>query len=168
MRFLYPDPVRLEEAGVMRLRDHLVDFIAESWEIPETNSSDEASLRARLLYDIVLWRTRPVFRLRLNNPTDGKVTVGELVLLVDAFLPMADTGVSGPVQELAAVHVILNGNKIDRIVKPLNVAIAHKDAADIRVVFESTAKGVYQVRILLKDGDRILWETNPFNLFFTS
>jgi hypothetical protein len=167
MRFLYPEPIRRREASVTEARDQLVKFMAGFWKAPETDPADEASLRVRLLYDIILWRTKPVLRLRLNNPTDSKVTLGKLVVRVDAFVPMADTGVSGPVQELAQVHVELRGTKIAWIAKPLNVAIAHRDAADIFVDFESKSKGAYQLTLQLGDGDQVIWASAPLNLFFT-
>lgn len=167
-RVLYPNPSKLNDPTTITRRDELIKSLEKFWKLPgsqEEDVSDEV-YTAQIIYNLLLWYKDPVFRLRITNKDSAKIALDKIEIVVEDFKAFADTGVSGPIQQLIKVNIKLNADKSKQITSPLNVGIASGDVGDVTVKFESTQKGVYQLKIKLFSNGNVIWEGKSFNLFF--
>ena len=169
-RVLYPDPVELhDKKNHLTNRDELIASLREHWVLPEEalqrSSSSDAELR--LFYDLLLWRTSPVLSIRVTNAGRVKQPFDAVELICEQYEPLKDTMVSGPIDVIANVKFVLDGNNTPKQSQRINAAVAPGDVADILVRVESTRKAAYRVRLILRNAETAVWESSRINLFFT-
>jgi hypothetical protein len=168
-RILYPKYAELEnDDDMLRRRDALIGSLRANWKLPENvlNRESDRDAETRLFYDILTWRTTPVFALRITNPDSVKYAIDELELVSHEYRPFKDTMVSGPIEVLANVRFRLRGSETTQIAAPVNVGIAPGDVGDILVHIESTKKAYYKIQLALKSNRDTLWQSAPLYLIY--
>jgi len=166
-RILYPPDV-LTQPAVLKRRDELIESLRDFWILPEAvmERTYPQGTELRLFYDLLLWRTTPIFSLRITNASLLKQAIDKVELRTEDYRPFKDTMVSGPIQTLATARFKLLGATSTNLSASVNVGIAPGDVGDILVFVESPKKAYYKVRLALTSAGSTVWESEPFSLFF--
>ena len=103
-------------------RDELIASVAAHWQ-PAPTERDNASYTINLFRKILLWMTDPVFRLRISHPATRNRDIRSVAVVVEAFLAVAEVGVSGPIETVADVQFSLDGYDTKEFPEIVDVAI---------------------------------------------
>jgi hypothetical protein len=163
-RTLYPDTVTLDDPQVIRRRDELVANLSRLWAKPNGASEDRKVQEEYLFYNLLLWRTAPVFQLSIRNKGRGGAAVDLAEVTVEDYRPKDELPYYGPPDPSVGLDFRLDGAQT--VARPLRVSLAQGAGKNTLIRIDAVSKGLYRVRVSLKSNGQVVGESKPFNLFF--
>jgi tetratricopeptide (TPR) repeat protein len=170
-RIVYPDLDEPEATQLLKQRDELVKCLSRFWTLSQCDEDDDRCLALRKFYDILLWRTSPVFELEIKNNGSNRLVIDSIEVLPEDFHAKTDlfktisTLVGAPQQEPTVWSFMLDGKLNPRYMR-FSKVLAPGQSINKLIRFESTQKGMHTLRVAVRAKGSVLWKSQPLNLYF--